>query len=698
MRALIERIRPGEARLAADPVVGRALAGVQPSRLEEVIAGDEKSRRQHAKLVHVRTGQTSCVLSGSANLTEAAWTGRNVEAVVVRRDLDPAAFDSLYEDVQVVPSAWQAPVRKKQEPAPALPAIVARWARLEGDRVLLSVDRVPGMAVYLDTDGCRTPLSLEPSRPGEEHGPLPTNGKGEPVRLPRSAVIRCRAEGYRDGLVVLSHLSRPPAPGGSRLRRDLDDLAAGIIDDDRVDDLRGRLFDFLRASLQAPEASPETTHPVADAPSRAGAAPRKGSGDAALPVLEVEEILSRAGPAAGRHAIRGRDLRLLIAGLVAPRARNAPPTPGGRAEPDREEWTPADIAGTGHATEGDPEEDAPVATNPPASDDADEPEDTPPGKMAKDLAAFVAHCDASHLVPSPEIVGAVQGAAHDILSNTDASKVGAAHAKFRAGVALRVLERAWAVPEWPKTSSAWVAHAGVDLRREALSVLVSALRMLGSPSPRDALAGIGPSIRDQAARVLQGLGAAEPCGAADHELLSAARAHVPRDQAAVGPLTALWELELATRELERVSTLLGPVRKALDDAVTTCRNLSRRNLRHKEAAALIPELTARLTALELQRSAAFSRAEAAAVALRTTPPRGLDGSDAVASWARSGPARRAPRRRVVARSDASNLNVCPGCNATLSGQVVEAMRDPGLVTRCTSCTSLIAAGPPREQT
>lgn len=153
-------------QVASDPEL------VGPAQLDATtgILDDERSRRLHAKVIHAvgPAGQLSVV--GSANLTEAAWRGGNIEAVVVRRRDGASAPGGSAGAASWRPAAMFKPAdwcgklpTLTHEPEPGDPGCSIRLARLHN--AVLEVTFVgsgDGLDFAVLHAGRRTGVSLMP--------------------------------------------------------------------------------------------------------------------------------------------------------------------------------------------------------------------------------------------------------------------------------------------------------------------------------------------------------------------------------------------------------------------------------------------------------------------------------------------------------------------------------------------------------
>ncbi len=117
VRHILELAAPTACRVAADggaPALD--LPALTCGRMR-LAAKDE--RHLHAKLLHAETGGQRLIMTGSANLTRAAWQGHNVEAVVLRV-VDTAVPDAPAFDPAKAfePCAWSEYQPREPESAP----------------------------------------------------------------------------------------------------------------------------------------------------------------------------------------------------------------------------------------------------------------------------------------------------------------------------------------------------------------------------------------------------------------------------------------------------------------------------------------------------------------------------------------------------------------------------------------------------
>ena len=86
---------------------------------------------------------------GSANLTRAAWSGTNVEAVVVRQALSAGAYDAFVNAKAFVPHPWKgAAALPRVESKPSAPVIPLAWAGLDvAPQIVCAVIWVPMLFV-----------------------------------------------------------------------------------------------------------------------------------------------------------------------------------------------------------------------------------------------------------------------------------------------------------------------------------------------------------------------------------------------------------------------------------------------------------------------------------------------------------------------------------------------------------------------
>lgn len=175
---------------------------------------DERKRRLHAKLVSAVSEQASLLVIGSANLTTPAWRGGNVEAVVVRQELSPGAFNDWIEQVRFVEKRWNEPVKQPESQRPELPPLPLLWATEVDGTLTLAMQAVSVEVTFLvQSNGVAMPLSMSPGQDGHLHVTIPFEVTGP-------LLLRASAPGHAETMLFVSQPRRLSSQGRLRNLRD----------------------------------------------------------------------------------------------------------------------------------------------------------------------------------------------------------------------------------------------------------------------------------------------------------------------------------------------------------------------------------------------------------------------------------------------------------------------------------------------
>ncbi|MDP2314045.1 MAG: hypothetical protein Q8P41_14175 [Pseudomonadota bacterium] len=640
---------------------------------------DPGERPLHAKLVHVTGDASALLVVGSANLTRAAWEARNVEAIVVEQRLSPTAFQSLFQDVEFEPGAWDRPrPEARDDGQPALPPVPATWARLDAGRLFIDGTALPGLAARLESGGRSELLLLVPTGPASLGGVPPFTPE-------RSAVVRLTAPGHRDTVLLVAQATRRRTPARQVLQEALRQLAEGARADGFVDEVRGRVVELLRRALSPEEEDPDRPLGARDA----GVPVVAPVADA--PMLDLEDVLLGTGPArAGAAGNREGLLRLvdLITGVHRPK-------PG---SPTERRWNPNEPVSMGEV-DGEAENDDEAERRSGADRSREEHEREQINAQIADVRAILDLVATGRATPDRALVAALQRWAAGLAES--AHKVPEA-----AEVALCVLEDAWGGPIWPDPTDAWLARPGAGDLPDPAEALATAGHaawvLLGQPMTAEdfAIERIPVSWRDTVTRVFRGVAAiagppaAHPEGSVPAGAAARLRAEfgerATREEEAEARVGPLWRAEGAAIEREIAKRKLADIARLRSDADADGRRYASRNPRH--AAAI--ETIGKLTQAERGWRAEHERAERVWQDARAATRLAETGSDApslVQAWDRVTPRRhRDSERRLVSARDGA----CGACGCALSPQIRNELTDARTVRPCPLCSLLLAAGPP----
>lgn len=147
-------IAQGPGGTAVNPKAGAAL----PSRISPGTLRGAGKRFVHAKVLLAKGAEGAVLVSGSPNLTSAAWTRDastgNFEAAIARLSPHPEAFDQLFtaSTVRISPTKWKQLAYRPQKIAPrdAQPRIV--WAELSGVHLRILLAGIEAEAVPFPAD------------------------------------------------------------------------------------------------------------------------------------------------------------------------------------------------------------------------------------------------------------------------------------------------------------------------------------------------------------------------------------------------------------------------------------------------------------------------------------------------------------------------------------------------------------------
>ena len=171
VRRLVRRTRPRELEVIVHPRmtnITRRIVGAIEAMNGRVLKvcprdEDEADRPVHGKLLYARAAGWRLGISGSANLSVAAWQGHNHELIAVRRGADADAVNALIDDLPCEPlteedlelferNAAQRARDNEEAVIPRGPSLrFTRWAR--SDRVLVRPAEDPGEPFAIELRG-----------------------------------------------------------------------------------------------------------------------------------------------------------------------------------------------------------------------------------------------------------------------------------------------------------------------------------------------------------------------------------------------------------------------------------------------------------------------------------------------------------------------------------------------------------------
>ena len=223
---ITKMIDPASCRIASDKKHGAP--SMEDSKTEQgyLVQPEGAKRTLHAKLLQARNTKRELLISGSANLTNAAWSGNNVEAVVCRWiDRTNEAGTHFDPNLAFVPGEW--PVDHQPEPEPNSSDDALPWslgmAVLEGETLRIPIEgEVENPVFHLLAGDSLTSLDLLATEEGVWTGTIPDIPTGTAV----AEIVDRHGNRRRSIVLQLDILKTPPA----RRRRIAALLAAGSHD------------------------------------------------------------------------------------------------------------------------------------------------------------------------------------------------------------------------------------------------------------------------------------------------------------------------------------------------------------------------------------------------------------------------------------------------------------------------------------
>ncbi len=664
------------------------------------LADAGQDRSLHAKIVHAAGEETSLLVVGSANLTRAAWEGRNVEAIVVRQELRPTAFDAWLAEHPFRKATWQRALTVEQL-ADGLPQVPLEWAVLHGEILTVKLTLEGPVRFEIETGDRLAAIEMHPRTSELWDGRLPSE-------LRRAAVVRASAAGFSPAAAVIAQVDRQLLrPREARIRDAISRMGEGPVDDETRRELLACLGDLF-ASVGA-----RASTPPEKIMARSGASPLAHAvsidKDPDDPVEEVESLVY--GRSSHSRTLLGRMNHLLmIVDLVT--GMNVP------APIDADQWRPEMLDRALRVTSPSQVEkltdtnlDTSTAVEVPEPDDAPEPSEfdrVPPAvvEAALRLVDRLLPTLRARAESSREEGVLIYATLLRLLANIAVqcpSSQGAA-----VDATLSLLEESWAMPDWPRSEAGyWLTFASPPFPDLQATELASLLCV-------SLVDGRGRRALDVAKRVALGLAAVAvhaaqmpieslhdrwgfPAGTSLGALRESVAAHRTRGELACDQLDSLWRLEHVWSALMQFEEERAVLEKKRARHVAVCSELVRRNERHKQSAAELVLVDAELATLDTKIAAAREVETAARAVAKATAPLSIGLSPEsrvlppVAFWEKTPPRRIAGGRRrlVPVRGTA-----CSSCNMELRVLDAARLEDPRALVRCTHCNLLIAAGPP----
>jgi len=537
--------------------------------------GEGRRRRLHGKLLVGSSESGALVLTGSANLTGAAWRGRNVEAVVLRQT-DDRTVAKFLDEATLTKVKFEVSDDEEEEPEPALPEVQVGSVTLHTR--LLEVE-MPTLAsspcfTLVHRRGTTEPLAFETS---------PTGYRGRLDDVPPGVlVLRVTTEGGREGRGLVTRTDHLLGSKGIlRLRAQIRSVRSGTTDDE----IATEVLQLLNKTIQllTDGGPPEGQKGVSTDGSSSAGGPAEGEGD--LPIDEVEVLLTAPvgmvwTPKRSRRALLG-----FIDSLTRP--QTVDPTAASRSVSWG--WTPDPAAGLGGVVE-------------PKADDLDELELEDDLSSTQAQLIDIATGWADHLARLREAGIALAADIHESVAIGLARSV-QKHppgAREVLPVLLDWLVAGYGVADWPSTDLG-VFAGDTELPRAGLRNLV----LWATRAAMDADADHRRSM-DRGRRVLLTLERAEsgeesswPSAPEDEVLASTLlHDHRTRGEEARGQIGPLWELEMSWRLSAKLGAQLPAKRHRANALRATCERYGPRSHQRLSAEEELGPLVADIAELE----------------------------------------------------------------------------------------------------
>jgi hypothetical protein len=683
-RALASELRLSNCRLAAEP-------RRPPPKPSGFVCGQlaaPDGRPLHAKLVYRRGSQSALLCLGSANLSRAAWSGRNAEAIVVRQTLEPAEFVPFIDLVPFESTIWDAPVDIESLEAHALPRVPQPAVSLVGDELVIELD-APDLELEfaLDDGLSEKPLMVVRSGDSSWHAKLD-------APLTGCAAVIARAPGHLPAVALVLRVTELRSPAWhSRLRRVLareapadDPLRLELLA--QLGELLGRLHArAIREAALPADAYPDSMH-------EPNTKRENGGADAFELVDELEDILQLR---AGSLQTRMQELRRLVSAMFSA------DEPADRSDAPMGVWSPDHL---GEVTQDDIDDEFGGAVS--DVNDTRHVESELSQVVVKALQSLARGLlDKVPVLAREDLDDALFMHETVVHLLVQAARRSAASREELGRDLIAWLSHAWAVARWPDHRCGWILYA---FRRgqpftelETARVFASVCDWLEWVDPDVSEAASSSHALDQASAVVSGVD--EVAGETGHgssssvesspeqrdhyaPTLDRIRRHTPRHERARVLLEPLWAMELSARVVRMLERRCTELRRKIQRAEAAMSAVSHRAAGHRRAAARKAELEPELTKFSARLANAerrLARAEAKARA-RDDPQL----ADLVKRWTSAGwGAHLGKPCKLVRPAGAS----CSACRMQFPMVFVRRLRDPTYVGQCINCGVLVANGP-----
>ena len=623
-------------------------------------------RPLHAKLVSASSPAWHLLVTGSANLTHAAWYGANVEAVLLRQADHDRRHAAFLAQTPFERAAWTASTPKAATAPEHRPAIVILTCEFDGETLRFSCEPRPASAVYtLET--AAVVIAIEP-RPAADGFVASVDDAPTGV-----ALLRVAADGYTDGVMLISQTAELYLDNAvQRIRRLVRRVQRGDVPDDVKVEVIAAIADAIAALAGTKTDPPQGGEQVRESGSHAG--------EPTGPILEVAELLGRRGSSRWGSKSAIQTLFALIQGLFAEQKGGHGAQHRTWRQDESEALTIHDHANDVGDTDG--------------SEDRDDPE-------LVDAAERLLQTASLHFGALAERHPQTLHAIHDAVAEAAVlvhNRVPIGRTRMQRAL-LRWLEVGWAALEWPADAfgplSSNPAPNGAcerGLRRLALVV-----RSHGDVSDGSEF------TLDAARRIVLGM---QRAGAdlgkldvEDADALAPLLLRRTRGERAAGVLSPLWDLELSWRVHQAAQGLVVRLEAESAAANDMIRTRGRRNKHHKAAAQRLEDLEPALAKARRAHSAAQAIMDQAVSKARSVRVSDLQrGTNLYGAWRRSQPAPgRAGRvgRLAVADIDSGD---CPRCHLVLPTRATRLLRRPTRLAECRNCGALIAGPDPVGRT
>jgi len=674
--------------LAANPLEA-------PPKSKEFIQGaliDSKKRPLHAKIIYRMGEETTFTVIGSANLTNAAWDGRNVEGIVVRQELEPNAFSQWRDACPFQKQRWKMSAPKERTITERDPLLSLRNAIIHRGRILVSMDPVESeVNFWLDDGFSRKKLDLEKIDESQWEGPSPF----EPAR---PLIIVAKAPGFSETVLILNQTDELTMPAWERRYHRVFRRKKGQVVDDglRIDVLKylGDLF----AQMYRISKGRQTGETVPSVPPPAAVTTGIDSNklNHVAPIAQVDEL--QIGGIRKTNSIKHQlnSLRDLIKTVT-----------GGDEKDDDDigGWRPID---TEHLPDIEADKAASARTKTSGTTTEESPEKDPDEKKKPERSDGIAviemliklAADTKEMLPAlldsnPQEASAITELILQLLTEMSGK-----YPHLRGALTHSLadcLTATWSVAEWPLNYEGWAIN--MDPER-APSTTLSELSLFLYINFLEEDGRVSHGQRDQARRILLGINSVAenqknqpiPSGMLywkNQEKMEKDKANLLIEpsisEQAKERLLPLWNLQRASENEIRIRQAYKKLESEVSADEKTITRYSKRSSSHKDAAARLEETKPQLEKLSAELlSAEEARDHARNIIESIDVPDKPDGY-LFNLWKRS--------KGLVPPMEKRG---CGSCFMELPRELGQKLNDPREIIRCPQCQCLIAAGPPPE--